>query len=79
MFDYLDAGLGMIVNREHSFMLRTFRPFQVMRDGTEFVRTRRLKEALADRPSRKHLLEARAALSVERQIGRLTKFYQSLA
>jgi hypothetical protein len=79
MFDYLDAGLGMLVNRELAFMLRTFRPFHVMRDGTELVRAKRLRAALAERPTRQLVLEARAALSIDRQIGRLTRFYESLA
>lgn len=76
VFDYLDAGLGLLLNRSNKFMFRTFSRYGVVFDGTELVRNGRLHEV--HKPPRDRIAAARAQLSIERQIGRLVQFYGQL-
>ena len=79
MFDYLDAGLGMILHEELQFMYRTFRPYGVAFDTSRLLETADPKAALASRPDRDAFARARKALSIDQHISRLTQFYENLA
>jgi len=75
MFDYLDAGLGMFADSALALMHHTFGRYGVMLDGSALVRTNRIRDALSKKPGREQVLRARDHLSVARNIGRLTRFY----
>ena len=79
LFDYLDAGLGMVVDGELSYMRRTFGPFGIILNGTELVNARRIRGALSNRPSRDVFLKARQKLSIEHNVHRLASFYERLS
>jgi hypothetical protein len=79
MFDYLDAGLGMILHRQLRFMYKTFRQYGIVRDATDLIRASDLKAALGDRPAKDIVSLARTNLSIERNISRLIAFYEALA
>jgi hypothetical protein len=76
LFDYLDAGLGMIVDGALSYMRHTFESHRVVFDGTAALQARAI--ARAQRPSPQQAAQARAQLSVVRNAARLTAFYDSL-
>jgi hypothetical protein len=78
LFDYLDAGLGMLVDDALTHMRFTFERYGVLFDGTALVRGNNIRNAFPKRPTREQTSEAKAHLSIERNIVRLTKFYESL-
>ncbi len=78
-FDYLDAGLGLILHKQLSFMYRTFRRAGIVCDTTQLLAEADLKTALAHRPGVDVFQQARTELSIDRNIGRLTQFYENLA
>jgi hypothetical protein len=78
-FDYIDAGLGILIDGALSYGRRSFRGYGTVRDGTTLLRSGRIREILSQKPSREQLLAARAALSIERHIARLIRFYEALA
>ena len=78
MFDYLDAGLGIILHRQLRFMYKTFGQYGIVRDATDVIKARDLKAALGDRPPEDVVSLARTKLSIERNIGRLIAFYEAL-
>ena len=79
MFDYLDAGLGMILHEKLRFMYRTFRPYGVAFDASRLLNTSDLRAEMASRPDRDAFAHARRELSIGQNIGRLTQFYENLA
>jgi hypothetical protein len=79
LFDYLDAGLGMLVDGILKFNRHLFRTSGALIDGTALLHSGRVLERLADRPRRETILKARGALSVERQIHRLIAFYDAVS
>lgn len=78
LFDYIDAGLGLILHRQLKFMCRIFRPYGAVFDATELIGEDDLKMALGKKPGAELIARARAELSIERNIGRLTAFYEKL-
>jgi hypothetical protein len=78
-FDYVDAGLGILIDRKLSFGMRFFRGSGTVRDGTALLHSGRILEVLSHKPPREQLVAARAALSIERHIGRLIRFYETLS
>jgi len=78
LFDYLDAGLGMLVDGTLSYMRHTFGPYGVIFDGTELVRTGQIPGVMKRRPSQEQIFRARRALSITENVHRLTKFYSDL-
>jgi hypothetical protein len=78
LFDYLDAGIGMIVDRMLAFNHHLFRPTGACIDGTALLRSGEILESLRERPSQETILRARQSLAVERHIHRLTRFYDRL-
>jgi hypothetical protein len=78
LFDYLDAGIGMIVDRMLAFNRHLFGPTGAYIDGTALLRSGRILEGLKDQPSQETILKARQSLAVERHIHRLTRFYDRL-
>jgi hypothetical protein len=79
LFDYLDAGLGMIADGNLAFNRHLFRNTGSYFNGTGLLKSRKIYETLRDKPSRDQILKARRDLSVERNIHRLIRFYESLA
>lgn len=79
MFDYLDAGLGLIMHQKLRFMYRTFRTYGIAFDASRLLGAPDLKAELARRPDRNTFERAREALSIEQNIGRLTGFYAELS
>lgn len=79
LFDYLDAGLGMLVDRILKFNWYLFRTSGALIDGTALLHSGQILDRLAERPNRERLLKARRALSVERQIHRLIAFYDAVS
>ena len=77
LFDYIDAGLGILIDEGLTYMRRTFRPLAL--NGSELVRDRRIRETLSRKPSRAQVLSVRNSLSIRNQIYRLTKFYENVA
>ena len=65
LFDYLDAGLGLIFHRQLKFMNRTFKAHGITFDATELLQAPDLKAALQNKPARETFLSARAALSID--------------
>ncbi len=78
-FDYIDAGLGILMDGKLSFGLRSFRDYGTVRNGTALLHSGRIHEALSHKASREQLMAARAAQSIERHIGRLIRFYEALS
>jgi hypothetical protein len=78
LFDYLDAGIGMIVDGMLRFNRHLFGPTGAYIDGTALLRSGTIMEGLRNSPPRATLLQARATLGVERHINRLTRFYEQL-
>jgi hypothetical protein len=79
MFDYLDAGLGLILHRQLSFMWRTFQPYGIALDATEILASADPRAMLAQKPDRSVFQKARENLSIDRNIHRLTKFYEAVS
>jgi hypothetical protein len=75
LFDYLDAGLGLLVDSALRFMHHTFRGRGVIFDGTALI-----KNGLTNlsKPDAASILAARQKLGVTQNIGRLTHFYGQL-
>jgi hypothetical protein len=79
MFDYIDAGIGLILHRQLRFLYKTFQKYGVVRDATDLIRAPDLKAALGQKPNAEVISRARAELSIDRNISRLTAFYETLA
>ncbi len=78
VFDYLDAGLGILLDGNLRYMRHVFEPYGVLFNGTAILKGGNIYEALRQKPSRPALVGAREALSLERHVPRLAKFYESL-
>lgn len=78
-YDYLEAGLTLLIDRGMSFMYRSFRDRRVVMDGGELLRAPDILAKLRQRPSRGAILAARQALSIDGQIHRLIKAYEDLS
>jgi hypothetical protein len=78
MYDYLDAGLGMLIHRQLRFLWKSFQPYGVARDATELLRAPNLKSAFGQKPAPDVIARARRDLSIDRNISRLTNFYEKL-
>ncbi len=78
MFDYLDAGLGLLIHKQLHFMFRTFGRFGVAFDATSMLDSG-VFEAMRNRPDNRVVTQARQMLAVENNIGRLVQFYEKLA
>ena len=78
MFDYLDAGLGLLLHDQLRFMYRTYSPYGIAYDASRLLKSADLKAELMRRPDRSVFERARRDLSIERNIGRLTRFYGDL-
>lgn len=76
LFDYLDAGLGMIVDGPLRYMRHTFEPYRIVLDGTARLRSGSLADM--QRPAPDQIARARMHLSVARNAKRLTDFYDRL-
>lgn len=78
LYDYLDAGLPSICDGNLAFNRHLFGP-RVFVDGTALVHQGRIFETLRARKlNREEILCEKSRLSVERHIGRLIRFYESL-
>jgi hypothetical protein len=78
MFDYLDAGLGLLLSPELKLMIHQFRVTGMVVDGTALLRSGRILEGLHRAP-RGHVAAARERLSIGRHIPRLAAFYERIA
>jgi hypothetical protein len=78
LFDYLDAGLGMIIHKQLKFMMRTYRPYGTAFDAGELLAEEDIKSALSRRPDRAVIRRARTELSIDHNISRLTALYDKL-
>jgi hypothetical protein len=76
-YDYLDAGLPILADGAQTFNKRFFRG--AILDGTAFFRADRIAAIAEARPSRAKMLEIRQCLAISHNIGRLIRFYESLA
>ncbi len=74
MFDYLDAGLGLMLSPELKLMIHQFRGTGMVVNGTALLRSRNILEGLQRAP-RDLAAAARERLSIRRHIHRLTQFY----
>ncbi len=77
MYDYLDAGLGMIAHEQLKFMFRNYSSYGIIYDATRLLDGADLKQELARRPDRDALQRARSELSIDGNIARLTRFYEN--
>jgi hypothetical protein len=78
MFDYLDAGLGLLLSPELKLMIHQFRITGMVVDGTSLLRSGHILEGLQRAP-RDLVAAARERLSIRRHIRRLTAFYERIA
>jgi hypothetical protein len=78
MFDYLDAGLGLLLSPQLKLMVHQFRSTGLVVDGIALLRSGRILDGLQRAP-RDHVAAARERLSIRRHIHRLTAFYERLA
>jgi hypothetical protein len=79
MFDYLDAGLGLILHEKLRFMYRTFQPYGIAFDASRLLNAPDLKTELVRSSDRKAIERARKTLSIDQNIGRLTALYEGLS
>jgi len=77
MFDYLDAGLGLLLSPQLKLMIRQFSTTGMVVDGRALLRSGHILKGLR-RASREHVGAARERLSIRRHIHRLTAFYERL-
>jgi hypothetical protein len=77
MFDYLDAGLSLLLSPQLKLMTHQFRFTGMAVDGTALLRSGNIPGGLQRAPRNK-VAEARARLSVLRHIHRLTAFYDRI-
>jgi hypothetical protein len=78
MFDYLDAGLCLLLSPQLKLMIRQFRVTGMVVDGCALLRSGHILKGLQRAP-RDHVAAARERLSIRRHIHRLTAFYEGLA
>jgi hypothetical protein len=78
MFDYLDAGLGLLLGPQLKLMFHQFRFTGVALDAAGLLHSGRIIEGL-QHPPRERILSARQRLSILHHIHRLTAFYERLA
>lgn len=78
MFDYLDAGLGLLLSPQLKLMSRQFRFTGMAVDGISLLRSGHILKGL-QRPLRDRALAAREQLSIRRHIHRLIEFYERVA
>ena len=69
----------MIIHKQLEFMYRTFKSYGVAFDASELTVAESAKFALVQRPAREVFQLARERLSIDQNIGRLTRFYENLA
>ena len=62
LFDYLDAGLGMIIHDQLKFMSRTYNSYGIVYDATRLLESKELQVDLARKPSRETFQRARDQL-----------------
>jgi hypothetical protein len=78
MFDYLDAGLGLILSPQLKLMIHQFRGTGMVVNGAALLRSGNILEGLQRAP-RDLVAAARERLSIRRHIHRLTAFYERIA
>jgi hypothetical protein len=77
MFDYLDAGLGLLLSPQLKLMAHQFRSTGMVVDGIALLRSGQIRARL-QRPSRGQVAAAREHLSIRRHVHRLTRFYERI-
>jgi tetratricopeptide (TPR) repeat protein len=80
LFDYLDAGLPMILNKELAFQYSLFEPYRLVLDATPQMlsQARSYLERFLTPDIQDRARDAREIYSVQNQIGRLVELYNSL-
>jgi hypothetical protein len=78
MFDYLDAGLGLLLSPQLKLMVHQFRFTGMVVDGIALLRSGHILAGLRRAP-RHHVAAAREQLSIQRHIHRLTGFYERIS
>jgi hypothetical protein len=78
MFDYLDAGLGLLLSPQLKLMVHQFRFTGMVVDGIALLRSGHILDGLQRAP-RDHVAAAREQLSIRRHIHRLAAFYERIA
>jgi hypothetical protein len=77
MFDYLDAGLGLLLSPQLKLMAHQFRSSGVVLDAIALLQSKDILKSLR-RPPRDRVAAAREQLSIRRHIHRLTSFYERM-
>ena len=77
-FDYLDAGLGLILCEDAKYMYRSFNQYGVAVDIRNAIRNKSLKKVLSEPIPRHRILMASEKLKIKNNISRLIAFYKKL-
>jgi cytochrome c-type biogenesis protein CcmH/NrfG len=80
IFDYLDAGLPILLNKAYGFQFDLLARHGIVIDATPEMLTHadEFLRPCVTPAMRERVLQARSAYGVRRQIGQLTAFYESL-